>query len=109
MHAAHRKNKRGNVIVKFTNRKFAEAAMLNRDKIREIDAFKNIYINQSLCPEFSYISYALRQAKKKKNISQIKFKHGVPLAKIDATSDYVEISHESDFSKYGIEIAPRSH
>ena len=54
INAAHRKNKKGDVIVKFTNRKFAEAAIKNRDNIHEFDHLKDVYTNQSLCPEFSF-------------------------------------------------------
>lgn len=108
IHAAHRKGKKGTVILKFTNRKFAEFAMKNRDKFRDNESYKNMYINQSLCPEFSYLSYALRCAKRNKVIHSIKFKHGVPMAKKTQRDDFVEVSHESDLVKYGIDAPPRS-
>ena len=107
IHAAHRKNKKGVVIVKFTNRKFAEAAIKNRDNIREIDHLKDVYINQSLCPEFSFLSYALRQAKRSNKIASTKFKHGVPYAKLNASDGFVEISHEADLVKFGIDVPTR--
>ena len=69
--AAHYKRNK-NVIVKFVNRKFAEAAIANGNQLKDkrlFDNDKNIYVNNSFCREFAFINYAVRQAKKKGEIS----------------------------------------
>ena len=50
---SHRKGKKGTVIVKFTNRKFAYEALRNSHNLRNDPEYGSIYLNESLCPEFS--------------------------------------------------------
>ena len=61
--AAHRKNRKGDVIIKFVNRKFATSALVNSNNLKDLTVYKledddegevpsKIYINQSLCREF---------------------------------------------------------
>ena len=108
IHAAHRKNRKGDVIIKFVNRKFAKASMVNRDKLREKDGTENVYINQSLCPEFAFLSFALRQAKRNKKIYGIRYKHGIPMAQLTANGDTIEISHEEDLINHNIDVPSRT-
>ena len=107
IHAAHRKNKKGHVIIKFTNRKFAAAAMSNRSNLKDTD-FYDTYINQSLCPEFSFLSYAVRKAKKNGEIHFYKLKHGIPHVQIKQNDKFIEISHTNDLLRNGIQVPERS-
>ena len=84
--AARRKRNKGKVIVKFVNRKFASAAISNRSNLKGIDDFTNIYINSSLCPEFSFLDFAVRKAKKNKEIYSFRIKNGITLFQKDPSS-----------------------
>ena len=61
--ASHRKGRKGVVIVKFVNRKFTYASVSNSHKLKNSD-YNHVYINGSLCPEFGFLSFAVRHAKK---------------------------------------------
>ena len=106
IHAAHRKNRRGDVIVKFTNRKWAEGAMRNRVNLKD-GQYGNCYINSSLCPEYAFLAYAVRKAKKDNLIHYWKLKHGMPFIRISDGDDFVEISHVNDLIKNGIPVPER--
>ena len=68
-----------------------------------------VYINPSLCKEFSYLHYAIRLAKKNKQIHSYRVKHGVMYMRKGDGDEEVEISHESDLEKHGLPIPPRMH
>ena len=97
VHAAHRKGRKGIVILKFVNRKFAVQALLNRYKLRELDDYSDIFINQSLCPEYSYLNFAVRKAKRNNEISYYKLKNGVSLIQKETDSPFVEKETDSPF------------
>ena len=61
--ASHRKGRKGIVIGKFFNRKFAYASVSSSHKLKNSD-YNHVYINGSLCPEFEFLSFAVRQAEK---------------------------------------------
>ena len=107
--AAHRKGKKGTVIIKFVNRKFAAAAMKNRSNLKESLEYKNTYLNQSLCPEFSFLNYAVRMAKRNGEIHYFKLKYGVTMIQKEAGGSIMEISHINDLSKYGLTVPDRSY
>lgn len=112
IHAAHRKGKKGVVICKFVNRKFANSAIFNSKNLKDVDVFENgqsIFINPSLCPEFGFLHYAVRLAKKQKHIHSYRVKHGVMFMRKADGDDEVEISHESDLEKYGLPIPARRY
>ena len=108
IHAAHRKNKKGDVIVKFTNRKWAEGAIRNRGNLKD-GQYGNCYINTSLCPEYAFLAYAVRKAKKDNLINFWKLKHGMPLVKIAEGDDFVEVSHVKDLVTHGIPVPERRY
>ena len=95
------------MILKFVNRKFAGQALLNRYKLRELDDYSNSFINPSLCPEFSYLNYAVRKAKKNNEINDYKLKNGVSLIQKEEDGSFVEISHVNDLSEKGLTVAQR--
>ena len=66
MEARHRIGKKNKVIVRFVNRKFARQGLYNGAKLKEKRIYGNpVYINDSLCPEFHYLGYVVRNLKKK--------------------------------------------
>ena len=110
--AAHRKGKKGVVICKFVNRKFAYGAVSNSYKLKNKDVFENgskVYVNPSLCPEFGYLHFAVRKAKRDGIIHSYKVRHGVMNIVKTEGGDWVEISHENDLTRSGIELPTRSY
>ena len=108
VHAAHRKGKKGTVIIKFVNRKFAYNAISNRANLKNMDEYKSTFINTSLCPEFGFLNYAVRRAKANGEISFYKMRNGITLIKKSENSPFVEISHENDLSRNGLTVPPRT-
>ena len=76
VHAAHRIGRKGNVIFKFVNRKWASTVMKNAANLKDTENYKNLYINASLCPEFKFLNYAVRRAKRNGEIHYYKVKNG---------------------------------
>ena len=108
IHAAHRKSNKNKVIIKFTNRKFAYASISNRSNLREHNEYKDLYINTSLCPEFSYLNFAVRRAKKNGEIHFFKLKNGITFIQKEEDGEFIEISHENDLERNGLTVPPRS-
>ena len=107
--AAHRKRNKNCVIVKFVNRKFAFGSISKRDNLRETDDYGNIYINSSLCPEFAFLNFAVRKAKRNKEIFFYKLKNGITFIQMEQNSNFIEISHVNDLVKNGITVPTRSY
>ena len=108
--AAHRKGKKGVVICKFVNRKFAYSAVSNSSNLKDADVFDNrspVYINPSLCPEFGYLHFAVRKAKKDNAIHSYKVRHGVMFIKKTEDEEELEISHVNDLSKHKLPVPQR--
>ena len=124
--AAHRKGRKGVVIVKFVNRKFGESAVLNgrnlknavysytkkgdddREEHIEVEG-NSIYINQSLCPEFGFLHFAVRQAKRNGEIFAFNVKKGVMFIKRGPTSEWSVISHENDLRRNKLTVPVRRY
>ena len=69
--AVHHLKNRKVTIVKMVNRKFAKEALICRRSLRDssrYDANTNFFINDSLCPEFKFLNFAIRNALKSKEI-----------------------------------------
>ena len=78
IHACHRIGKKGKVIVKFTNRKYAIQGLYCGKNLKTNPPYRSpTYINNSFCPEFSFLNYAVRQAKKENKIHFYKVRHGI--------------------------------
>lgn len=105
--AAHRKGRKGNVIVKFVNRKFAYTAVSNSRNLKDFDD-GDLYINTSLCPEFGFLNYAVRRAKKNQEILSYKMKNGVTFIQMSQNGQMMEISHVNDLTRNGITVPNRS-
>ena len=90
--AAHRKGKKGVVICKFVNRKFAYSALYSSANLKDADVFETgapVYVNPSLCPEFGFLHFAVRKAKKDKRIHSYKVRHGVMMIKLTENDEEV--------------------
>ena len=109
IHAAHRKGRKGIVILKFVNRKFAFSALSNRASLKNSNDYGNIFINQSLCPEFAFLNFAVRKAKRLNQIHFYKMKNGVTFIQKEADGRWAEISHVNDLEKNGIPVPDRSY
>ena len=110
--AAHRKGRKGVVICKFVNRKFAYNAVVNSSKLKDADVFDDgskIYINPSLCPEFGFLHFAVRQAKKEKRIFSYKVRNGVMNIKKTENGELIEISHVNDLKMNGLPVPERRY
>ena len=78
--ACHRIGKKGTVITRFVNRKFAKEGLYKGRNLKDkiiYDGDKRLYNNDSLCKPFQYIGYVIRKLKKAKKIEKYKIKNGV--------------------------------
>ena len=123
--AAHRKNKKGVVICKFLNRKFAETAIRCGSNLKDVEykytpnaqdddagntephEGSHIYINESLCPEFNFLHFAVRQSKKKKEVHRYQVRKGVMSIQREENGRWIEISHVNDLCRNNLTVPPR--
>ena len=108
IHAAHRKGRKGNVILKFVNRKFAYNSIFNRANLKNTE-YEKVYINSSLCPEFSFLNFAVRKAKAKGELTKYRLKNGVTFIQKVENGPWLEISHVNDLSRNGLTVPTRSY
>ena len=108
INAAHRIGKKGKVIVKFVNRKFAVSAMTNRSNLKGINEYSQVFLNQILCPEFQFLNYAVRKGKANGELFFYKMRNGITFIKQSENGPFHEITHVSDLSRYNITIPNRS-
>lgn len=116
--AAHRKGRNGVIICKFVNRKFATSAVINSRNLKNAELYvsenddggSRLYINPSLCPEFGYLHFAARKAKKNNEIQSYKVRYGVMyIRKTGSENDkFIQISHVNDLVSNGLTVPPRN-
>ena len=106
--AVHRL-KNGATIVKTVNRKFAREAIYNSKNLKGTKRYGNekVFINCSFCPEYRFLNYAVRQAKKNNLIHWYKIKNGINYIKVSANSDFIEIGHVNDLVNNNIAVPTR--
>ena len=105
--ACHRiGKKKETTIVRFVNRKFAFAGLINGKNLKNCKLYedRSIYINNSFCREFAKYGYYIR--KLKDQLTGYRVRQGVHQVQFTVNGDYHEVSHESDFQKYGLDIEP---
>ena len=112
-YACHRLKKCNNTIIKFTSRKFADAALHYRSKLKNIrkNSFgfaegTKLFINESLCRPYQFLNYKVRQAAKVKKIFSYNLWKGKLTSKINETDRAIIISHINDLKEY--ELAAQS-
>lgn len=99
----HRIGKKGTVILKTLNRKFAIESLYCGKNLKNNSPYSNsVYINNSFCKEFGNLNYLVRMAKKANIINRWKVKHGVTFVRMEENGAFLEISHINDLAKYGI-------
>ena len=105
--AVHRIGKKGRVIMKVVNRKFAQEALSNGKRLKDYRRYgedSRIYINESFIPEFGYLNYIIRKALKEKKIYRYKVRNGVNFVQVLHDDEYIEIAHQNDLENIGIVI-----
>ena len=108
--AAHRKGKKGTVIIKVVNRKFVRAALLSKRNLKGSKRYGDrtaLFINDSFIPEFGFFNYLTRRAHKENKIFKYKVRNGVNYVQLEENSKFVEIGHANDLSNIGIEVPPK--
>ena len=100
-----KKNKPKTVIVKFTNRKFVEAACSknNREKLKSCNKIElgfaentELFFNENLSTYFQHLSWMCRVLKRKKLITGSWFHGGKLYYKVSDTSKPVRVMHSSE-------------
>ena len=103
--ACHRTGKKGKVIVKTLNRKFAMESLYCGANLIENSPYDNaVYINNSFCKEFGFLNFLVRKAKKNGHIRYYKVKKGITSVQVRENSELVDITHKIDLVNLGISI-----
>ena len=103
--ACHRVGKKGATIVKFVNRKFARESLYcgrNLKGNKLYGANSQIFINNSFCPEYKYLNYLVRKAKKDNLVFRWKVRNGITSVQMEDGSDFIEVTHKNDLITLGI-------
>ena len=103
VHACHRLKNKNNTIIRFVNRKFADKALHNKSKLKNINREKygvandkNIYINENLCRPMQYLAYKVRQALRDRKIVSYNIWKGKLSVKLVLNGRDIVISHVQD-------------
>ena len=104
--ACHRIGKKQETtIVRFVNRKFAFAGLVNGKNLKDSELYNNsIYINNSFCKEFGKYGFFIRRLKQKKDIFGYRIRNGVYQIKVTQNDEFVEISHVTDFALHNLNV-----
>ena len=108
--ACHRIGKKGDVICRVLNRKFAREAVINGKKhLKNTKRYgeRKIYVNNSFCHEFRFLNFVCRKSNRDGKINRYKVKNGVNYVQIDEFSKFVQIGHTTDLENLGIDIPER--
>ena len=107
--ACHRIGKKGNVVCRVINRKFAKEAVVCGKNLKGTQRYgmSKVFINYSLCPEYKFLNYACRQAARSEQIHRYKVKNGVNYVQVEEDGDWMEIGHVLDMENKGITVPPR--
>ena len=102
--AAHRIGKKGVVICKFVNRKFAREGLFCGRNLKGKNVYNNsnVYINDSLCREFKYLNFVVRKSKNDNIIFRWKVRNGITFVQKKDGDEFEEISHKSDLIRLGL-------
>ena len=110
--AVHRLGNKKTTIVKVVNRKFAKEALFCGKNLKGSKRYginSPIYINDSFCPEYNFLNFAIRKAYKSKHILKYKVRNGVNYVQKDDASKFVEVGHVFDLENLKIPIPPRKN
>ena len=109
--ACHRVGKKGNVVCRVINRKYAREAIINSKNLKGTKRYNGnaIYINSSFCPEFKFINYVCRTLARNKAIFRYKVRNGINLIQKDEGGKFKEIGHVNDITNLGLTVPPRQY
>lgn len=106
--ACHRLGRdRGDVIVRFVNRKLADAMFRNAPKLKGLDlsgllgaAHKPVYVNPNLCPELKSMRWKARKMKEAGNVARFGTnRRGVYVQKVERGEKF-QIFTDDDLSEF---------
>ena len=87
--AVHRLKNKNITIVKMVNREFAKEALIYGKNLCDTKRYgvnKSIFINDSFCPEFKFLNFAIPKALKSKEIYRYKVMNGINYTQTNDTS-----------------------
>ena len=108
--AVHRLKNRNMTIMKMVNRKYAKEALICGKNLRDTKRYgdnKKIFINDSLCPEFKFLNFAIRNALKRKEMYRYRVRNGISYVQMDDKFDFVQIGHVNDLTNNNISVPKR--
>ena len=107
--AVHRLADKKTTVVRVMNRKFSREALMCGKNLRDSKRYGDgkIYINNSFCPEFRFLFYAIRKAAGKKEINRWKIRNGIIHIQKEVDGPFVEIGHVLDLENLKISIPER--
>ena len=85
--ACHRVGQKGNVIVKFTNRKMIPKIMINKKKLQ--DREEKLFINESLCPLNRKLRGCCNKLLKEKFIHSIFTRNGMVKVRVNKDDNHI--------------------
>ena len=108
--AAVHRLKGDTTIVRVVNRKFSREALYCSKNLRNSKRYgegTKVYINNSFCPEFKFLFYAIRKASRDRVINHWKIRNGVISIRMDEEGIFHEIGHVLDLENLGVPIPER--
>ena len=108
--AVHRLKDQKTTIVRVVNRKFSKEALYCSKNLRNSKRYgegTKIYINNSFCPEFKFLFYAIRKAARDGVINRWKIRNGVISIRMDEEDTFHEVGHVLDLENLGVPIPER--
>ena len=108
--AVHMLGNKKTTIVRVVNREFAREALDNSTNLKASKRYgenTSVYINDSFCQEFKFLTYVIRRALREKRIHRYKIRNGVPYVQMELSSNFVEIGHVWDLENLKIPIPER--
>ena len=102
----HRIGKKGNVIVKTVNRKYAMESLYCGKNLKGKSPYETpVYINNSFCKEYQFLNFLVRRAKREGHVYGFKVKRGITRAQMHVNSELVDITHKKiDLVNLGISV-----
>ena len=92
--AVHRLADKKTTVVRVVNRKFSREAVFCGKNLRESRRYgegSKIFINNSFCPEFKFLFYAVRKAARENLINRWKIRNGIIHVQKEVDGSFVEI------------------
>ena len=99
--ACHRVGRKGNVVCRVVNRKYAREAIVNSKNLKGTKRYNgsSIFINSSFCHEFKFLNYVCRSLVRNKTIFKYKVRNGVNHIQKEEGGEFKEIGHVNDITK----------